>query len=130
MGEQLKELAEKLSRAQTAAEKVQLAYQINRFASEDLGGITFMSDAVHAVMGGVGAIPGTTGCLSLFVPNKELETDVYPTLTLDDVDRFADTILTAVGFLNERRKEAICEVKRAREKYSDAFVALNRQGVF
>ena len=85
-----------------------------------------MSEAIHAVMGGVGAIPGTTGCLSLFVPNKALETDVYPTLTLEDVDRFADTILTAVGFLNERRDEAIGEVRCAHEKYSDAFFSLSR----
>ena len=126
MGEGLKELAAALSQAKTATEKVKLAYQINRFASEDLGGITFMSDAIHAVMGGVGAIPGTTGCLSLFVPNKALETDVYPTLTLEDVDRFADTILTAVGFLNERRDEAIGEVRCAHEKYSDAFFSLSR----
>ena len=126
MGERLKELAAALSQAKTATEKVKLAYQINRFASEDLGGITFMSDAIHAVMGGVGAIPGTTVCLSLFVPNKELETDVYPTLTLEDVDRFADTILTAVGFLNERRGEAIGEVRCAHEKYSDAFFSLSR----
>ena len=72
-----------------------------------------MSDDIHEVMGGVGAIPGTTGCLSLFISNAEVEKTVYPALTLADVDRFADVVLNAVAILNARKDDAYAEVKAA-----------------
>ena len=92
---------------------MRLAAEINRFVSEDLGGVTFMSDDIHEVMGGVGAIPGTTGCLSLFVPTAENKRSVYPALTLADVNRFADVVLGAVALLHERREDAVKEVAAA-----------------
>ena len=72
-----------------------------------------MSDDIHEVMGGVGAIPGTTGCLSLFIPEAELEAEVIPALTLEDVDRFADVVLGAVPELATREAEARAEVEAA-----------------
>ncbi len=116
MGDKLTQLAQQFSAAETSAEKVRLAAEINRFASEDLGGVTFMSDDIHEVMGGVGAIPGTTGCLSLFVPTADIERTVYPALTLADVNRFADVVLGAVAFLDERSEEAVEEVTAAAER--------------
>lgn len=113
MGERLQALARRFSAAETSAEKVRLAAEINRFVSEDLGGVTFMSDDIHEVMGGVGAIPGTTGCLSLFVPTAENKRSVYPALTLADVNRFADVVLGAVALLHERREDAVKEVAAA-----------------
>lgn len=113
MGEHIAQLGEELARATTSAEKVRLAAEINRYASEDLGGVTFMSDDIHEVMGGVGAIPGTTGCLSLFISNAEVEKTVYPALTHADVDRFADVVLNAVAILNARKADAYAEVKAA-----------------
>ncbi len=113
MGERLEALARRFSAAETSAEKVRLAAEINRFVSEDLGGVTFMSDDIHEVMGGVGAIPGTTGCLSLFVPTAENKRSVYPALTLADVNRFADVVLGAVALLHERREDAVKEVAAA-----------------
>ena len=124
MGSQLQELGAALSQAVTSAQKVRLAGEINRFASEDLGGVTFMSDDIHEVMGGVGAIPGTTGCLSLFVPAEELERTVYPTLTLEDVNRFADVILAAVGQLALRREDAWKEVIAAGARASGHSLAV------
>ncbi len=116
MGKHIQQLGLALEQAKTSAQKVRIAAEINRFASEDLGGVTFMSDDIHEVMGGVGAIPGTTGCLSLFVPEKELEATVYPVLTLADVNRFADVVLEAVSCLNARSKEAWKELMDARKR--------------
>ena len=116
MGEALERLGRELAAATTSEEKVRLAAEVNRFASEDLGGITFMSDDIHEVMGGVGAIPGTTGCLSLFIPEAELEAAVIPALTLEDVDRFADIVLGAVSELAAREAEARAEVEAARPR--------------
>lgn len=116
MGEELQRLGREFAEARTSREKVRLAAEINRFASEDLGGVTFMSDGIHEVMGGVGAIPGTTGCLSLFIPDSELERVVCPALTLEDVDRFADIILAAVPVLASREAEAVAELEATRAR--------------
>lgn len=108
MGEHVARLGRELAEAKSSCVKVRIAAEINWYASEDLGGVTFMSDDIHEVMGGVGAIPGTTGCLSLFIPDEELERVVYPALTLDDVEHFADIILKAVGCLANREEEGSC----------------------
>lgn len=92
MGKRLEALGVALQHASTAAQKVAIAAEINQFASEELGGITFMSEDIHAVMGGVGQIPGTTACMSLFIPNEELKTAVIPVLSMADADRFADML--------------------------------------
>lgn len=92
MGRRLEELGAALRHASTSAQKVAIAAEINQFASEELGGITFMSDDIHAVMGGVGQIPGTTACMSLFIPDEELKTAVIPVLSTADAGRFADML--------------------------------------
>ncbi len=119
MGDHLCELSRELAVATTSAEKVRLAAAINRYASEELGGITFMSDDIHEVMGGVGAIPGTTGCLSLFISDKELEKVVYPSLTIDDTERYANVILQGVKELVSRLDDAMREVEQAKERASN-----------
>lgn len=96
MGRRLEELGRALREATTSREKVEIAAEINRFAGQDLGGVTFMSDDVHAVMGGVGQIPGTSACLSLFIPNAELDRVVLPVLSDSDAERFADVLEESV----------------------------------
>lgn len=118
MGMHIADLGQKLAQAVTSAEKVKIAAEINRYASEELGGVTFMSDDIHELMGGVGSIPGTTGCLSLFISRKELEQVVYPSLTMDDADQFAELILTGVGKVAARINEALAEYKSATARYS------------
>ena len=118
MGMHIADLGQKLAQAVTSAEKVKLAAEINRYASEELGGVTFMSDDIHELMGGVGSIPGTTGCLSLFISRKELEQVVYPSLTMDDADQFAELILTGVGKVAARIDEALAEYRSATARYS------------
>ncbi|MBQ9240890.1 MAG: hypothetical protein IJ164_06080 [Duodenibacillus sp.] len=114
MGERIIAFGQALRDAATSEEKVRIAAELNRFASEDLGGITFMSDDVHEVMGGVGMIPGTSGCLSLFIPTSELEEVVYPALSIEDTERYADVILGAVPELMNRRSSAMAELEAAR----------------
>ena len=118
MGLSIAELGRQLAQATTSAEKVRLAAEINRFASEDLGGITFMSDAIHELMGGVGAIPGTTGCLSLFISDKEQQEVVYPALTGKDAQRFAQLILAGVGKLAARIEEANEQYRAATARFA------------
>lgn len=53
-GEAIIALGQSLARASTAGEKVQIVAELNRFCSKELGGIIFMSESIHRVMGDVG----------------------------------------------------------------------------
>lgn len=119
MGRHIADLGMKLAAAKTSREKVLLAAEINKYASENLGGITFMSDDIHEVMGGVGCIPGLTGCLSLFVSDKEKAQVVYPALTLNDCERYADVILKGVTVLSNRYSEAMKEVEAQKTRATE-----------
>lgn len=124
-GEHVIRLGEALRDARTANDKVRIAAELNQFCSQELGGITFMSENVHQVMGGVGMIPGTCACLSLFIPHAQLEEDVSPVLSEADAGRFADMVLAAAedlaGHLPEAR-EAIDRIQKRYREQSEALV--------
>ena len=113
MGDELVALAKAFGAATTSREKVRLAAEINRFASEDLGGVTFMSDDVHEIMGGVGMIPGVSGVLSLFISRKELAEKVYPALSLEDAQKYVDVILKTVELIDQKYGDAMREIENA-----------------
>ncbi len=106
MGERVISLGEKLAKARTAREKVLLAADLNLFCSQEDGGLTFMSEDVHLVMGGVGQFPGASAVMSLFVPYDSLRRTVLPSLSLSDVERFVTLVCAAAGKLNARLEEA------------------------
>lgn len=116
-GEAIIALGQALARATTAGEKVQIAAELNRFCSQELGGITFMSESIHRVMGGVGMIPGTCGCLSLFISHSQLKEDVIPVLNEAEASRFADVVLAGTAELLPHLDEANEELIRVRERY-------------
>ena len=50
MGMHIADLGQKLAQAVTSAEKVKIAAEINRYASEEMGGETIKSDDIHEIM--------------------------------------------------------------------------------
>ena len=51
----------------------------------------------------------------LFIPNSQLEQEVLPTLSLDDVDRYVNLIIKGIEVLNGRKQEAsvrLAEIKK------------------
>ncbi len=111
-------LAKSLSTSTTASEKVAIAAEFNRFCSEELGGITFMSEDIHQVMGGVGCIPGTSCVLSLFIPTAQLKRDVQPSLTLDDVDRYVDLCVRSVPLINKEISKADACLRKVKRNFN------------
>lgn len=106
MGQRIQEFGKELAKATTAIEKCRISAAINEFASQELGGITFMGDEIHKIMGGVGQIPGLTACMSLFVPRSSIQEDVLPLLSLDDAKRYADILKEGALILADRLPEA------------------------
>ena len=123
-GENVIRLGKALRDAKTAVEKVRIAAELNEFCSQELGGITFMSEDVHQVMGGVGMIPGTCACLSLFIPHTQLEEDVIPVLSEADAGRFADMVLAAAEDLSKHLPEACEVIDRIQKRYHEQSQAL------
>ena len=118
-GAELVRLSTLFSQAQTSREKVELIAKINRYASEDVGGVTFMSNDIHEVMGGIGQIPGTSACLSLFISREECRQSVYPILSEADTENYADLVMRAVSVLNRRLSEALARLEiRNQERFS------------
>ena len=91
-GEKIVALGQALTEATTSAEKVSILAEIIAFASQDAGGMSFMSDRLHEIVGGVGLMPGTTAVLSLLVPPHEIERQVIPCLSDHDVARYTAVI--------------------------------------
>ena len=116
-GRKIIEFGKRLGKASTAQEKVRIAAELNEFCSQELGGITFMSNDVHKVMGGVGCIPGTSAVMSLFISREQLQKQVLPTLESEDVKNYDRIICAAVGYLNENLGQANEELIAAQEKY-------------
>ena len=116
-GKKVIEFGERLSKASTARDKVRIAAELNEFCSQELGGITFMSNDVHKIMGGVGCIPGTSAVMSLFISKEQLRKQVLPTLEPEDVNNYDRIICGAVGYLNENLEKANEELTAAQEKY-------------
>lgn len=114
-GKKVIEFGERLSKASTARDKVRIAAELNEFCSQELGGITFMSNDVHKIMGGVGCIPGTSAVMSLFISKEQLRKQVLPTLEPEDVNNYDRIICGAVGYLNENLEKANEELTAAQE---------------
>ena len=105
-GETLAALGQSLAEATTAAAKVAILAEINAYASQDAGGVSFMSDGLHEVVGGVGLIPGSAAVLSLLVPPADIERNVIPCLNARDVARYTAVIKAAVPRLHATLGEA------------------------
>ena len=114
-GKKVIEFGERLSKASTARDKVRIAAELNEFCSQELGGITFMSNDVHKIMGGVGCIPGTSAVMSLFISKEQLRKQVLPTLEPEDVNNYDRIICGAVGYLNENLEKANEELTALRK---------------
>lgn len=101
---------ERLQASRTSAEKVAVLAELIAFASQDAGGISFMSDALHNIVGGPGLMPGTAAVLSLIISADSLKEVVMPWLTENDVARYVAVVKATVPQLAARIDEARARV--------------------
>ncbi|MCG5031936.1 hypothetical protein MAF45_10870 [Mesosutterella sp. OilRF-GAM-744-9] len=99
VGEQIVRLGQEFMNAESAAEKVSIIARLNRLASEDAGGVTFMSNAVHDRMRGAGTLPGISALLSMNVTSDYIRQAVIPTLTQEDLEGYRAIIVKALEAL-------------------------------
>ena len=108
---ELEALAQALSHAHSSGEKVRILAKLAVLVSEDAGAITFMSNAIHAVAGSGGSMPGTAAVLSMLVPQAEAEYWKIPVLFQEDLDMYLSAIVAAIETLKTLLPEASQELR-------------------
>ena len=100
LGEAIVLQGEALKNARFSQEKTRILSEIARLVSEDGAGISFMSDRLHEIVGGVGVMPGTGAVLTLVVPKSYRDQHVFPFLTQSDLSRYTDILRKSVAALS------------------------------
>lgn len=101
LGDAIADAGLRLKDARFSREKVAVLAELARLVSEDGAGISFMSDRLHEIVGGIGLMPGSAAVVSHIVPKSYRDSHVMPFLTEGDVGRFAALVKRAVRELNE-----------------------------
>jgi hypothetical protein len=100
-----------LKNARFAQEKRRALMTLARLVSEDGAGVSFMSDRLHEVIGGTGAMPGTGAVISLIVPKAYHDAHVFPFFTEDELARLVAVVKGAVPELHARLPQAMEHLK-------------------
>jgi len=106
LGERIAEKGKALASASTSAEKVALVAELALLVSQDAGGVTFMSNALHERVAGGGIIPGTSAVLSMAVSKRYIGKWKIPVFTPEDADKYLRVIGEAMPFLAESKAES------------------------
>lgn len=99
LGINIVELGLNLKQAQYAQEKVEILAKLAKMVSEDGAGISFMSNQLHEIIGGIGMVPGTSAVLSYVVPKAYHEEYIVPFANEIDVDNFVRIIKASIPAL-------------------------------
>lgn len=89
-------LAERLKKAQTSRDKVEIVADLARVISEDAGGISFMSNGLHETARAAGIVPDKAAVLSLFVPKSYRDYWKIPVVSLEDIRQYMEIIVCAL----------------------------------
>ncbi len=106
VAKQIIELGEKYHNAKTSATKVELAWELVKIASQDIGGSLYMSNSIFEICGSGGLWPGYAAMLSFIVSKEHLIKHKTITLFEDEAALAANIVVNSVLLLNERLDEA------------------------
>ena len=99
-------LGDALYLAGTSVEKVRIISELAILVSEDAGGVTFMTEGLHAKVAGGGLMPGTSAVLSMAVSRQSLKMMGVPELTVQDAKNYRKLLLKTIPLISGRITEA------------------------
>lgn len=111
LGGKISKLGQDYARARTSAQKVALAAALADILEQEIGGTSFMSQAVHATAAGGGLWPGQAAMLSLLASREEYRSLKVLITTRQELELLADIALTAAVLLRERLSEAAAFIR-------------------
>ena len=100
IAEEIIATASQLATVDSAADKVQVVAKLNQLVSQDVGGVTFMSNSVHGAMRGAGTLPGISAVLSMVVTTEYRDFWQIPQVTEADVDNYTKLIIKGLHILH------------------------------
>jgi hypothetical protein len=115
-GDIIAELGRRIGSSVTAFEKTRALAELIAYASQEAGGVSFMSNNLHELVGGPGAMPGTAAVLSLLVPKHYIDVHVQPFLTETDVQAYVEILKAAVFKLKDILPDAIKHMEKLRHQ--------------
>lgn len=115
LGKRIAELGTTLSTAKTSAEKVRLISELALIASQDAGGVSFMSSDMHDQVGGGGIMPGTSAVLNMTVSEDYINKWKIPAFDSEDAEKYLDVIKKALPELANNADNA---QKQLSERFS------------
>jgi hypothetical protein len=127
LGRKIIALGQQIERAKSAAEKVRLVGELAILVSQDSGGMTYMTDAVHEIAAGGGLVPGTAAVLSMAVSRATLERCLVPDFTRTDAMHYLTVTGLAIKILSENLEEAASFLERRNRFDRDALERLIRE---
>ncbi|MPL67986.1 hypothetical protein SDC9_13690 [bioreactor metagenome] len=127
LGAKIAALGEKLKTVEYAQEKVNILADLASLVSQDGAGVSFMSNKLHEIIGGIGMIPGTGAVLSSVIPRQYHEDFVVPFATQDDVNNYVAITKKSVRQIYQVLPQALEHAKAHAYKNSlDSFVLKGR----
>jgi hypothetical protein len=127
LGRKIIALGQQIERAKSAAEKVRLVGELAILVSQDSGGVTYMTDAVHEIAAGGGLVPGTAAVLSMAVSRATLERCLVPDFTRTDAMHYLTVTGLAIKILSGNLEEAASFLERRNRFDRDALERLLRE---
>ena len=115
VAERIVEAAERLKTAELGTEKVQVAAELARLVSQEVGGVSFMSNRLYDVVRQCGLIPGTSAVLSMLVSREYLAHWKMPLLEQKDIDMMKNIVYAAIPRIASHLDEATDVMERLYE---------------
>lgn len=112
VGENIIRLGEILRDADDCKLKVQTVAEINRYASQDAGGITFMSSSLHQEIGGTGILKKTCGVINLLVTEDYIKENIIPWLSKEMINDYVNLVKASAIELYKVRELANKHIKK------------------
>lgn len=110
VGKKLIELGEQYMKCETSAQRVSIAYEVAKIASEDFGGSIFMSDKIYQTVAGGGLFPGLSAVLSIIVPEEHISQNHQIVYERSDTDNGCILIVKTLENIMQNYQEAIDEL--------------------
>lgn len=113
-GDTIVALGQRIGNSAGAFEKTRALAELIAFASQEAGAVSFMSDKLHEIVGGPGAMPGTAAVLSTLVTKQYIDVHVQPFLSEGDVQDYVNILKAAVPKLKDVLPEATRHMEKLR----------------
>lgn len=100
IAEKIISTAQELLVIESAADKTRIVAELNKLVSEDVGGVTFMSNWVNDLMRAAGTLPAITVVLSMVITTEYRDYWKIPRLELEEAEGYLKIIFKAFANLN------------------------------